>query len=559
MRHRLRDDTESRIDPYAAQMKNTLLIVSEDQEKTNIFQERLAGSGYETVHFPPGAAPDPAIIGELFMALVPDCSVDPTSMLSEVQFPNSLPVLVVGESLSPPPFLTGVTSSRLVDYLGGRIDKAALKAKVAFLHRVAKIGFERDSFLKHHENFLDWFASRDGLTGLYNRHHFNRLLSEWFGKAVADGMDLSLLLFDIDYFSDINKTCGRSFGDFVLNELSARLTKTTRKQDRCFRISGGEFAVLMPGAGIVSARRAAGEILSCCEAKPYSRQKIERRATLSIGVASLRPNTPTSADEFVNMAETALFRAKAEGRNRVYTFSPQKADGTPPSVNNFDTVKLAINRLLDKTRNATISSLQLLARDIAGPSHREHIERVSRYIELLCSQLGLTTPIIRTLQNAAILHTCIRHLIHNDLLSKKEKFSKEEIEIMQDFPYKLSEIVEIFDYFSQERLILLTRTERFDGKGYPDGLRGNEIPLGARIISVIDSFAAMEANRPHRTRLEPKGILAELKNEAGRQFDPYLVLKLLDIIEQNNLLEVEAEEMAEIRAGLLTTLAHKGP
>jgi len=540
-------------------MKNTLLIVSENPEETNLFQERLAGSGYQTVHFAPGAAPDPAIIGELFMVLVPNCSYDPTSILSEVQFPKSLPVLVVGDSLSPPSYLDGATSTRLVDYLGGKLDKAALKAKVNFLHRVAKLGFERDNFLKHHENFLDWFASRDGLTGLYNRHHFNHLLSEWFKKATADGEELSLLLFDIDYFSDINKTCGRSFGDFVLNELSARLTKTTRKEDRCFRISGGEFAVLMPAAGLVAARRAAGKILSCCEEKPYSRQKVQRRTTLSIGVASLRPHTPASADEFVNMAETALFKAKAEGRNRVYIFAPQNADGVPPSINNFDTVKLAINRLLDKTRNATISSLQLLARDIAGPSHKEHIERVSLYIELLCSQLGLTTPIIRTLQNAAILHTCIRHLIHNDLLSKKEKFSREEVEILQDFPYKLSEIVEIFDYFSQERLILLTRTERFDGKGYPDGLQGNEIPLGARIISVIDSFAAMEANRPHRPRLSPKSILAELKNEAGRQFDPYLVLKLLDIIEMNSLLEIEVEEMAEVRAELLKTLAHTGP
>jgi len=537
-------------------MNNALLILSEDRHKAGMYKKLLSPAGYDTVTAAPNETIAPSLAESIFLIIFTECVTDPTPTIASLPLPVFLPVLVLGDTVDPPAFLPMNGTTRLIDYLGGTLQERALLVKIAFLRKVAKLGLERDTYLQHHENFLDWFSLRDGLTGLFNRHHFNRLLPKHFVGARTDGSELSLLLLDIDYFHDINATCGRSFGDFVLNELGARITKTTRKDDVCFRLSGGEFAVLMPGINLAGARETASDLLACCETKPFARSTLQRTATLSIGVASLAIHRPASVDEFVNMTDTALFKAKAEGRNRVYVYAPLEADGLSPVEGSFDTVKLAINRLLEKTRSSTISSLQLLARDIAGPSHREHLERVTEYIDLLCSRLGLTTPIIKTLQNAAILHTSIRHLIHNDLLLKKEKFSGEDLEIMRDFPYKLSEIVDIFDYFAQERLVLLTRTEKFDGTGYPDGLKGEEIPLGARIISVIDAFAAMEANRPYRPRLSPATILLELKNEAGRQFDPFLVLKLLDIIEEHGLLEISAEDLASIRTELYSKLSN---
>lgn len=534
-------------------MNNTLLIFSEDRQQIGKYTDLIQTAGYDTISAAPGDTIEPALADQIFLIVVPDSGDNPITRIAKLQLPGFLPVLILGDTLEAPSFFS-TEGSRLVDYLGGQLQNDILRTRIAFLRKVAKIALERDSYLQHHENFLDWFSLRDGLTGLFNRHHFNRLLPKHFVSAIAEGSELSLLLLDIDYFHEINKACGRIFGDFVLNELAARITQATRKEDICFRLSGGEFSVLMPDTDLARARKVAGDLLTRCESKPFTKSTFQRRITLSIGITSLATHRPSSFDEFVNMAETSLFKAKAEGRNRAYTYAPRETDGSFPIESSFDTVKLAISRLLDKTRHSTISSLQLLARDIAGPGHHEHIERVTSYIELLCTQLGLTTPIIKTLQNAAILHTSIRHLIHNDLLTKKEKFSLEDLEVMRDFPYKLSEIVEIFDYFAQERLILLTRTEKFDGSGYPDGLKGDEIPLGARIISIIDAFAAMEGNRPHRPRLEPVSILMELKNEAGKQFDPFLVLKLLDIIEEYGLLEINADDMTTIRMELHSTL-----
>lgn len=533
-------------------MNNTLLIVSGIPGRAEKYKELLQGTQYDIVTISPFTQLSPALIDQLFLVIFPDSDLSSPPALTGLQIPEFVPLLALGQPSSPPPSLETEDSDRLIDYLGTQPDARALQARIGFLRKVAKLGFEHASYLKNHEAFLDWFTSRDGLTGLYNRHHFNKTLHTRFRSALDSDADLSILIIDIDYFSYINKSYGQGFGDFVLNEMSARLTDVTRREDICFRLSGGDFVVLMPDIDLLTARKTAQEILYCCEAKPFRRNTLEREVTLSIGVASLVTHCPSSVNEFVNMAETALFKAKADGRNRVYVYAPRENATQESSQKDFEAIKVTINRVLEKTRNSTISSLQLLARDVAGPDHKDHIERVTHVTELLCKQLGLTPAIIQTLQNTAILYTSIRHLIHNDLLSKQGKFTMEDREIMQDFPYKLSEITGIFDYFSQERLILLTRSEKFDGSGYPDGLRGNEIPLGARIISIVDSFVAMAADRPYRPKLTPKSILQELKNEAGKQFDPVLVLKLLDIIDTNGLLDISAEDVAEIRAELLT-------
>ena len=116
---------------------------------------------------------------------------------------------------------------------------------------------------------------------------------------------------------------------------------------------------------------------------------------------------------------------------------------------------------------------------------------------------------------------------------------------MSDFPYKLAEITEMFDYFAHERAILLYHGERFDGSGYPDGLQGDEIPLGARIFALVDALAAMKEDRPHRSRLEPEKILKELVLGAGNQFDPQLVARILEIIRDHHLLDLPDEHLED--------------
>jgi HD-GYP domain-containing protein (c-di-GMP phosphodiesterase class II) len=267
----------------------------------------------------------------------------------------------------------------------------------------------------------------------------------------------------------------------------------------------------------------------------------ERLITISVGIVSLWDHRPDDPDEFITMAERALFLAKAEGRDRVVAYRPLAENPPNASHQSIIFLKETLAKIFEKTRTSAISSLQLLAKDIAGEKNKHHIKNVKTYVELLGQHMNLADPIIQTFKNAFTLHSSIRFLLHNEMINKVERFSPGDREIMNDFPYKINEITKLFDYFSNERDVLLHHGERYDGSGYPEGLKGTEIPLGARIFGIVDALAAMGADRPHRKRLEPAEIIEELTNEAGKQFDPYLVIKILETIKVHQLLEIEAD------------------
>lgn len=536
-------------------MNSSLLIISQHLEKAEKYRVMLTGTEHEIHISHPSSLPAPESLPGLFLLVTTSEDANLHHLTANKQFPGHIPLLVLGTPHKTAGVRAQTSPHRLIDYLDKPQDNHALSVKIQFMQQVAKLGAEHASYLQSHNKFLDWFSSHDGLTGLYNRHHFNKTFRQVFETAVANEKNLSILVIDIDYFGEINRTCSHSFGDFVLNELSARLTTSTGQEDLSFRFSGGDFVVLMPDADLQTAQRSADNLRNVCSQKPFNSFDTTKKVTISIGIASVRAHLPNSEDEFINMAETALYKAKADGRNRCCIFSPLDNDelNSPTSQRNLESLKITINRLLEKTKNSAISSLQLLAQDIAGEEHREHIKKITHYTSLFGNRLGLPPTIIQTLQNAIILQSIIRLLMHNDIISKPVKLDEAERRILKDLPYKIAEITEIFDYFGHERSILLTRSENYDGTGFPDGLSGDEIPLGSRMLNIIDAFAAMDADRPFRRKLAPSSILEELKNEAGKQFDPMLVLRLIDIIEKNNLLEVSSEQLEQSRTELLNT------
>ena len=173
-------------------------------------------------------------------------------------------------------------------------------------------------------------------------------------------------------------------------------------------------------------------------------------------------------------------------------------------------------------------------------------------MKLLGKRLGLPDDHIQTFENAVALHTCFKLMLHSDLVKKAETLNPGERKVMNDLPLKLTELAETFDYFAHERYILETHGEKYDGSGYPDGLKGDEIPLGARIFNIVDSVIAMNSERPYRRRLTGTEILQELKVGAGKQFDPFLVLQLLSIIRENNLLGIDHELLTTVHHELIT-------
>lgn len=162
----------------------------------------------------------------------------------------------------------------------------------------------------------------DGLTGLYNRRHFNEIFEREFNLAARRLTGLVALVANIDNFKEVNSSCGHSFADFVLQELAKLLQNRVRKTDICARISGEEFAVLLPDADLFEGRMIAQNIHAVAEQFIYDDGSCSRQVTISIGVASFNEHAPQNQADLLSFAESALFEAKRAGRNRVCIYEP---------------------------------------------------------------------------------------------------------------------------------------------------------------------------------------------------------------------------------------------
>jgi diguanylate cyclase (GGDEF)-like protein len=507
----------------------------------------------------PGTGPSPEEYRKAVLVLTDNDPEKLPALLKNPSLPESTPILVLvtGETIPPP--VIKPAASRLIDYLVVPVSQEIFRHRISFLCQVQKISTEHHANSATLDKQLSALSTRDPLTGLFNRRHLTTTLMELLRTAEQNDTELSLLIFNIDFFNKVNKSAGLHFGDFILNELAARLTIATRDVDTCYRFSGEDFVVLMPGADLEQATRMAEKIDKACSGKPYVFGRKKQQITISAGIASLREHRPISHDDFITMAETALFLAKAYGRNRIHVYSPQNgADGLSPKKS-LTFLKETLTRILEQTRNSAIASLQLLAQNVAGPEHQVHISTVSHYVTLLGNQLGLAEQHIQTFQNAITLYSSFRSLLHNDLHTKPGKLSREERKTMGDLPFKLTELTDMFDYFANERNLLLCHGERYDGMGYPQGLKGEEIPLGARIFCIVDAVAAMNADRPYRRKLTPVEIVEELKKEAGRQFDPSLVAQLFTVIEKNHLLDLDPHVLYQARQEVISSLPDEQP
>ncbi|MEE4165008.1 MAG: diguanylate cyclase, partial [Desulfocapsaceae bacterium] len=527
----------------------TILIVASGRKLPGIDLQALADKGFNLIYASFSAnirsqcrrhSADLVITG-------PPENKESTIFLRQ-DLPSDVPILCLGSSSPDRRTFPGI-----INCFQDSLSQTDLLGQIHFLLRVKTITDtvarkdaehkelaarleQQQQSMELHSEFLDIVALRDGLTGLYNRRHLNTLLPKTFEKCTINGSELSMLIIDIDYFYELNKSAGTSFGDFILNDFAARLTAASQPNGTCFRFSGETFIVLLEETDLPEAAELAESIRGSLTLRPFIRNNEQRTISVSSGIVSLIDHQPQNPDEFLSMAERALFSAKADGRDRIAIFNGRDAGTAETTRHNLNFLKETLSRILMRTRASSLDSLQVLARDIGGSKNRGHIENVRNYVELLGNHMNLPETTIETFRNAVALHTSIRFLLHNEMISKEEIFTEDDRETMADFPFKLAEITEMFDYFSNERAILLYHGERYDGNGYPDGLRGEEIPLGARIFALVDALAAMNEDRPHRRRLAPEQVLTELVEGAGRQFDPDLVIRVLKLIKSNQLL-----------------------
>ena len=531
-----------------------ILLIESAQELFELDRQALTDRGYQLVLAAASANIQSLCVRhKIDLIITGPPENERATIFSRPDLPEDIPILGLGMDSSGSCTFPGIVSCFPHSLVGANLlsqiefllkikpIKDNIKQKDIQIKELADKLEQQQQSMELHGEFLDIVALRDGLTGLYNRRHLNTLLPKKFEKCIVNYSELTMLIIDIDYFYELNKSAGTSFGDFVLNDFAARLTAATQPDGICFRFSGEIFIALLSGTSLPEAIALTESFRDELRQHPFIRNGKERTITVSTGIVSLVDHRPDSPDEFISMAERALFAAKSEGRDRIAVFNRQSVDSAETTQHNLNFLKETLSRILTKTRTSALNSLQLLAQDIGGSKNRGHIENVRTYVELLGRQMNLPDSIIETFRNAITLHTSVRFLLHNEMISKQERFTDDDREIMADFPYKIAELTEMFDYFSNERAILLYHGERYDGSGYPEGLKGDEIPLGARIFALVDALTAMNEDRPHRSKLEPEQIISELANGAGRQFDPLLVIQILELIKGNRLIDVPDE------------------
>jgi diguanylate cyclase (GGDEF)-like protein/putative nucleotidyltransferase with HDIG domain len=356
-------------------------------------------------------------------------------------------------------------------------------------------------------------ALTDPLTGLGNHRHFHDRVERELVEADRGGRDFSLCMVDVDDFKRINDLYGHPSGDSVLAQIAGAL----RQNGEAFRLGGDEFALLLPQCDESDAVLTASAIV-----ERVSSLELDHvgSITVSAGVATFPTQAP-SRGELVRLADSALYWAKEHGKNRAHVYRP-------------DVVELAELRRLahGPDRAARFRAAESLAKavDLRDTYTGSHSARVSELAAKVASRLGLGREQVELARLAGSLHDLGKLAIPEEILRKPGPLTEPERLVLERHPqigYRMLESLGIEPVAEW----ILHHHERWDGTGYPDRLPGPMIPLGARIIFVVDAYDAMTSDRVYRGRLRPHEALAELQRCAGTQFDPVVVDALAEELE----------------------------
>ncbi len=199
------------------------------------------------------------------------------------------------------------------------------------------------------------------------------------------------------------------------------------------------------------------------------------------------------------------------------------------SLQTFNLALIEAQRQLEHAEIDTITTL-VLTEEAKDPYVRGHSKRVTRCAIEIAKELGFSEQECKTIERAGILHDIGKVGIGDAILHKPDKLNEQEWVAIKRHPRRAVEILEPLKFLTEEKEMICHHHERLDGKGYPDGLKGEDIPLGARILAIADTFDAMNSERSYRKPLAENVIISELKNSAGTQLDPRIVSVFLDLL-----------------------------
>ena len=358
-----------------------------------------------------------------------------------------------------------------------------------------------------HINKLTYLASYDGLTQLYNHRYFHDAMEEQWRLISAEHKRAALIMMDIDYFKQYNDFCGHQEGDRVLQSIASLIRANTPPSSIACRYGGEEFAIILPNTTLESAMETAEKVRRSIAETSFNGEQYlpNRHLTLSSGV-SVMNDEDSSHNEVITRADMALYRAKYLRKNRVESYR-----------NVFD----QFENLNDKVRDALLSIKGLIGIvNMRDDYTYSHTERVVYCCEVVADYMKLDEESRRTLLISAYMHDIGKVNIPREVLITSERFTDEQWEMIKNHPTAGRNIISKIEGMDMIGRIIEQHHERYDGHGYPFGLKGDEIHPLASILTLADSFDAMTNDRPYKKKKTISEALQEIRRCEGTQFNP---------------------------------------
>lgn len=435
----------------------------------------------------------------------------------------------------------------------------AFLAIVLALVELTRLRATRNRLRRTNEE-LTSMLKMDSLTSVLNHRGLMELGQAECAACYAKGEPVSLIMIDLDGFKAINDSLGHLTGDEVLTRVAAVIKNTIAEKGIVARYGGDEFIVLLPRLGLQQTSEAA-ETLRL----GFARLQVAGRGiSAAFGVAVADRGT-TALQHLIAEADFALLRAKAFGGGRITIslngqiggwqqppdFRPAFAFIRPErqrsdyrvyeSTPTKDELVILPHRLIqilslicpdpgERKRIAEVihSLMQTLA--TKDPLTTRHIASCGVYADLVAAELGLDKAERARIELAATIHDLGKLGIPNRILKKPAPLALDDWEVMKAHPTISAAILPDTEWIQPVRHLVLHHHEHYDGSGYPDGLKGEQIALGSRILLVTDAFDAMTSNRPYREALSLERVIDELRRFRGTQFDPDVLDVFFDVL-----------------------------
>jgi len=329
---------------------------------------------------------------------------------------------------------------------------------------------------------IEYLSLHDDLTGLYNRRYMEQ---EERRLDREENLPLAYFYIDVNALKLNNDAFGHAKGDQLLKLVGESLKKTFRAQDVIARVGGDEFSILLPRTTKDQAALIADRVQ-----EEIARVKLDPvLVSIALGYA-VKNNIQEQLENIKSIAEKRMYKNK------------RKHGSTLRS----ETIGMILQSIEEKHQKEEIHSL-----------------RVGEYSGKIAQALGLGSKELDKVKRSAYLHDIGKVMVAPEILNKPGKLTEEEREMVQQHGEIGYQILKSLEEYQELAETVLYHHERWDGAGYPQGLKKEEIPLGARIICVADAYEAMTANRPYREARSKEAAIEELRRCAGSQFDPEIV------------------------------------